>query len=138
MKKKEDDKLDQSDFFKYQYLAWFENSNDKSRSNKCKEINKKIKEVCGKSTYPKSNLDCEAIFLEDINYYFKRDFDYFTETVFPKILKRIKMSNYRIPNDTNKHKIKKNNEDFVKEFADNNDMTIKQAVGQLKTIFTFS
>ena len=48
------------------------------------------------------------------------------------------MSNYRIPNDTNKYKIKKNNEDFVKEFADNNDMTIKQAVGQLKTIFTFS
>ena len=70
--------------------------------------------------------------------YFKKDLEYFTEKVFPKILKRIKMSNYRIPNDTNKYKIKKNNEDFVKEFADNNDMTIKQAVGQLKTIFTFS
>ena len=37
MKKIEDDKLDQSDFYKYQYLAWFENSNDISRSNKYKK-----------------------------------------------------------------------------------------------------
>ena len=43
MKKIEDDKLDQSDFYKYQYLAWFENSNDISRSNKYKEIKNKIK-----------------------------------------------------------------------------------------------
>ena len=84
------------------------------------------------------NYDCEAIFLEDIDYYFKRDLDYFTEKVFPKILKSIKMPNYRIPTETNKNEIKKNNEDFVKEFAENNDMTIKQAVGQLKTFFTFS
>ena len=48
------------------------------------------------------------------------------------------MPYYRIPTETNKNKNKKNNEDFVKEFAENNDMTIKQAVGQLKTIFTFS
>jgi AAA15 family ATPase/GTPase len=94
--------------------------------------------VCGKSTYPIMNYDCEAIFLEDMDYYFKRDLDYFTEKVFPKILKRIKMPNYRIPTETNKNEIKKNNEDFVKEFAENNDMTIKQAVGQLKTFFTFS
>ena len=48
------------------------------------------------------------------------------------------MPNYRIRKETNRNKIKKNNEDFVKEIAENNDMTIKQAVGQLKTIFTFS
>jgi AAA15 family ATPase/GTPase len=94
--------------------------------------------VCGKSTYSIMNYDCEAILLEDIDYYFKRDLDYFTEKVFPKILKSIKMPNYRIPTETNKNEIKKNNEDFVKEFAENNDMTIKQAVGQLKTFFTFS
>ena len=55
--------------------------------------------------------------------------------VFPKILKRIKMPNYKIPTETNKIKIKKNDEDFIKEFAENNDMTIKEAVGQLKTVF---
>ena len=45
MKQIEDDKLDQSDFYKYQYLAWFKNSNDISRSNKYTEIKNKIKEV---------------------------------------------------------------------------------------------
>jgi hypothetical protein len=138
MKKIEDDKLDQSDFYKYQYLASFENFNDISRSDIYKEIIKKIKEVCNKLTYPKTNYDCEAIFIEDIDYYFKRDLDYFTERIFPKILKRINMLNYRIPTETNNNKIKKNDEAFVKEMAKNNNMSINQAVAQLKTIFTFS
>jgi len=43
MKKIEDDKLDQSDFYKYQYLASFENFNDISRSDKYKVIKKKLK-----------------------------------------------------------------------------------------------
>ena len=88
-------------------------------------------------TYPKTNYDCDAIFIEDIDYYFKRDLDYFTERVFPKILKRIKMLNYRIPTETNKNKIKKNDKVFVKEMTKNNNMSINQAVAQLKTIFTF-
>ena len=50
MKEKEDDILGKSDFFKYQYLAWFENSNDIYRSNKFKEIQKRIKDECGKLT----------------------------------------------------------------------------------------
>ena len=33
-------------------------------------------------------------------------------------------------------KLKKNDEDFVREFAENNDMTLKNAAGQLKTIFS--
>jgi len=45
------------------------------------------------------------------------------------------MPNYRMPTETNKNKIKKNDKDFIKEMAKNNDMSIKQAVGQLKTIF---
>ena len=134
MKKKEDDKLEQSDFFKYQYLAWFDMSNDIS-IYKYKEIKNKIKEECSKLTYPNTNFDCEAIFIEDIDYYFKRDLDYYTMKIFPKILKRIKMPNYKIPTETNKNKNKKNDEDFIKEFAENNDMTIKEAVGQLKTVF---
>ena len=89
-------------------------------------------------TYPKTNYDCEAIFIEDIDYYFERDLDYLTERVFPKIFKRIKMPIYRIPTETNKHKIKKNDKAFVKEMAKNNKMSINQAVAQLKTIFTFS
>ena len=88
MKEKEDDILGKSDFFKYQYLAWFENSNDISRSNKYKEIQKRIKEECGKLTYPKTNYDCEEIFI-DVRDYSKKDLDYFTEKVFPKILKII-------------------------------------------------
>ena len=135
MKEKEDEKLVQSDFYKYQYLAWFENSNDISRSNKYKKLQKRIKEECSKLTYPNTNFDCEAIFIEDIDYYFKRDLDYYTMKIFPKILKRIKMPNYKIPTETNKNKNKKNDEDFIKEFAENNDMTIKEAVGQLKTVF---
>jgi AAA15 family ATPase/GTPase len=110
-------------------------SNDISRSNKYKEIKNKIKEECSKLTYPNTNFDCEAIFIEDIDYYFKRDLDYYTMKIFPKILKRIKMPNYKIPTETNKNKNKKNDEDFIKEFAENNDMTIKEAVGQLKTVF---
>ena len=45
------------------------------------------------------------------------------------------MPDYEIPTETNKNKNKKNDEDFIKEFAENNDMTIKEAVGQLKTVF---
>ena len=134
MKEKEDEKLVQSDFYKYQYLAWFENSNDISRSNKYKKLQKRIKEECSKLTYPKTNYDCEEIFI-DMRDYFRKDLEYFTEKVFPKILKRIKMPNYKIPTEANKNKIKKNDEDFIKEMAKNNDLSIKQAVGQLKTIF---
>ena len=134
MKKIEDDKLDQSDFYKYQCLAWFENSNDISRSNKYKKLQKRIKEECSKLTYPKTNYDCEEIFI-DMRDYFRKDLEYFTEKVFPKILKRIKKPNYKIPTEANKNKIKKNDEDFIKEMAKNNDLSIKQAVGQLKTIF---
>ena len=47
MKEKEDDLLDQSDFFKYQSLAWFDAHNDIPRSDKYKELKKQIKEVCG-------------------------------------------------------------------------------------------
>jgi len=101
MKEKEDDLLDQSHFYTYQYLAWSDSRNDTSRSNKYKELNNEIKEECGKS-----NSDCEEIY-DDIKYFFEKKLDYFTEKVFPKILKRIKMPNYKIPNDTNKNKIKK-------------------------------
>ena len=48
------------------------------------------------------------------------------------------MPNYRIPTETNKNKIKKNDEAFVKEMAKNNKMSINQAVAQLQTIFAFS
>jgi len=133
LKEKEDEKLDQSDFYKYQYLAWFENSNDISRSNKYKEIQKRIKEECNKLTYPKTNYGSEIIFI-DVRDYFEKYLDYFTDI--QKKLKRIKMPNNRIPNETNKNKIKKNNEDFVKEFAENNSMSNKQAINQLKTIFS--
>ena len=129
MKEKEDNLLEQSDFLKNQYLAWFDTRNDTPRRNKYKEIKNKIKEECGKS-----NSDCEEVY-DDIKYFFEKEFDYYTVRVFPKILKRIKMPNYKIPTETNKNKIKKNDEDFIKEFAENNDMSFKNAVGQLKTVF---
>ena len=40
MKEKEDDLLEQSDFLKNQYLAWFDTRNDTPRRNKYKEIKK--------------------------------------------------------------------------------------------------
>ena len=48
------------------------------------------------------------------------------------------MPNYKIPTETNKKKIKKNDEDFIKEMAKNNNMSIKQAINQLKAIFYYS
>jgi len=110
-------------------LAWFDTRNDTPRRNKYKEIKNKIKEECGKS-----NSDCEEVY-DDIKYFFEKEFDYYTMKVFLKILKRFKMPNYKIPTETNNNKIKKNDEDYIKEFAENNDMTIKEAVGQLKTVF---
>jgi len=132
MKEKEDDILDQSDFFKYQYLAWFDSRNDIPRSDKYKELKKQVKEVCGKS-----KSECEEVY-DDIINFFEKELDYFTTNIFPKILKRINMPNYKIPTETNKRKIKKNDEDFIKEMAKNNDMSIKQAVNQLKAIFYYS
>ena len=129
MKEKEDDLLDQIHFYTYQYLAWSDSRNDTPRRNKYKEIKNKIKEECGKS-----NSDCEEVY-DDIKCFFEKEFDYYTMKVFLKILKRFKMPNYKIPTETNNNKIKKNDEDYIKEFAENNDMTIKEAVGQLKTVF---
>ena len=40
MKEKEDNLLEQSDFLKNQYLAWFDTRNDTPRRNKYKEIKK--------------------------------------------------------------------------------------------------
>ena len=129
MKEKEDNLLEQSDFLKNQYLAWFDTRNDTPRRNKYKEIKNKIKEEC-----EKSNSNCEEVY-DDIKYFFEKEFYYYTMTIFPKILKRIKMPNYKIPTETNKNKIIKNDEDFIQEFAENNDMSFKNAVGQLKTVF---
>ena len=132
MKEEEDDILDQSDFFKYQYLAWFDSRNDIPRSDKYKELKKQVKEVCGKS-----KSECEEVY-DDIINFFEKELDYFTTNIFPKILKRINMPNYKIPTETNKKKIKKNDEDFIKEMAKNNNMSIKQAINQLKAIFYYS
>jgi hypothetical protein len=77
MKEKEDDILDQSDFYKYQYLAWFDGHYDIPRSDKYKELKKQIKEVCGNSKF-----ECEEVY-DDILNFFEKELDYFTTNIFP-------------------------------------------------------
>jgi len=113
MKDNEDNILNQDEYFKEEYLKWFNKGNDMSRSDKYEELKEKIKIVCGKSTYPKTNFDCDEIYLDDIDNIFKRELDVFTVKAFPKILREAEKQKYGLPSDRKKNPYT----DFVKMYS---------------------